>query len=380
MANTEKFLNSSGLSSLWAKIKSKFYTKTEVDALIPEDEVIVVNITYDNGDYVADKTQAEVATAYAAGKIVYALYGTPNKSAYFYDGLNGDGNAYFWTDGYFDEYGNYCVQYFYYTNTGNTYLLIHGENEISISNTLTKTNTASYTPTGDYNPATKKYVDDAVAAVPTTISGLTDTTISSASNGQVLTYDSTNSKWINAAIPNDTLYFNINTQSASKTYDEVYEAYNSGKSVYAVNGTSIYRLTNANTYGMGFENYNGSNLSRYTWDKATNTITYVSTPILDTSISSPNAGQVLIYNSTNSKWMNGSVAFDIANLTDTTISSPANGQVLTYDSTTSKWVNSTPSSGVTETRVNELIAAALAQYGDGDTASYGYADASEVNY
>lgn len=32
-------------------------------------------------------------------------------------------------------------------------------------NTLSKTNTTSYTPTGDYNPATKKYVDDAVADV-----------------------------------------------------------------------------------------------------------------------------------------------------------------------------------------------------------------------
>ena len=32
---------------------------------------------------------------------------------------------------------------------------------------LSKTNTSSYTPTTDYHPATKKYVDDAVASVPT---------------------------------------------------------------------------------------------------------------------------------------------------------------------------------------------------------------------
>ena len=30
---------------------------------------------------------------------------------------------------------------------------------------LTKTNTTAFTPTGDYNPATKKYVDEAVASV-----------------------------------------------------------------------------------------------------------------------------------------------------------------------------------------------------------------------
>ena len=59
MAN---FLNTDGLSALWAKIKSKFYTKTEVDALIPEDEVMVVNISWDdaNQKYVADKTTQEI--------------------------------------------------------------------------------------------------------------------------------------------------------------------------------------------------------------------------------------------------------------------------------------------------------------------------------
>lgn len=33
-------------------------------------------------------------------------------------------------------------------------------------NVLTKTNTTSYTPTSDYNPATKKYVDDSINALP----------------------------------------------------------------------------------------------------------------------------------------------------------------------------------------------------------------------
>lgn len=35
----------------------------------------------------------------------------------------------------------------------------------NMSNYLSKTNTTSYTPTGDYNPATKKYVDDALANI-----------------------------------------------------------------------------------------------------------------------------------------------------------------------------------------------------------------------
>lgn len=72
------------------------------------------------------------------------------------------------------------------------------------SDVLIKTNTTSYTPTGDYNPATKKYVDDSISGFSTTLSGLTDTTISSPSDGQVLKYDNTSSKWINSTISTST--------------------------------------------------------------------------------------------------------------------------------------------------------------------------------
>lgn len=40
--------------------------------------------------------------------------------------------------------------------------------------TLKKTNTTEFTPTSDYQPATKKYVDDATASVPTKVSELTN--------------------------------------------------------------------------------------------------------------------------------------------------------------------------------------------------------------
>lgn len=41
-------------------------------------------------------------------------------------------------------------------------------NAPDMSNYLSKTNTTSYTPTSDYNPATKKYVDDAISSAITT--------------------------------------------------------------------------------------------------------------------------------------------------------------------------------------------------------------------
>jgi hypothetical protein len=64
------------------------------------------------------------------------------------------------------------------------------------------------------------------------------------------------------------------------------------------------------------------------------------------------------------------VSPNLSGLADTNIANPATGQILTYDGTTSKWINTT-SPYMTEAQVNSLITAALAQYGDGDTASYG---------
>lgn len=68
------------------------------------------------------------------------------------------------------------------------------------SDVLTKTNTTSYTPTADYHPATKKYVDDATAGITSNLSGLTDTTITTPTDGQLLRYNSTTSKWENVTL------------------------------------------------------------------------------------------------------------------------------------------------------------------------------------
>lgn len=46
-----------------------------------------------------------------------------------------------------------------------------GTTDVDLSNYLAKDNITSYTPTGTYNPATKKYVDDSIAAAITTTLG-----------------------------------------------------------------------------------------------------------------------------------------------------------------------------------------------------------------
>lgn len=66
--------------------------------------------------------------------------GNPQK-IYLLPAENGKFNEYHWTGTIWDPIGML---------------------EFDIENYLSKTNTTAYTPTGDYNPATKKYVDDAI--------------------------------------------------------------------------------------------------------------------------------------------------------------------------------------------------------------------------
>ena len=65
----------------------------------------------------------------------------------------------------------------------------------------------------------------------------------------------------------------------------------------------------------------------------------------DVNISSPSNDQVLKYDSSSSKWVNGTApsgSTTLSGLTDTNISSASNGQVLKYDSSSSKWINDLP--------------------------------------
>ena len=54
-----------------------------------------------------------------------------------------------------------------FTATNVTKYLVES-NYAYVNNFLAKNNTTSYTPTSDYNPATKKYVDDAITSAITT--------------------------------------------------------------------------------------------------------------------------------------------------------------------------------------------------------------------
>lgn len=66
----------------------------------------------------------------------------------------------------------------------------------------------------------------------------------------------------------------------------------------------------------------------------------------DTTISSTSNGQVLMYDSTSSKWKNQTPITTLAELSDTQISSATDGQVLKYNSTSQKWENAEDTGGL----------------------------------
>lgn len=122
-----------------------------------------------------------------------------------------------------------------------------------------------------------QYLDTSGGGGSTTLAGLTDVALSSVSNGQVLTYNATSQKWVNATAPTgvDNLVDLTDTAITSPSNGQVLK-YNS----------TSQKWENANESGGGGV------------DELVD--------LLDTNISNPTNGQALIYDSTSAKWVNGS--------------------------------------------------------------------------
>lgn len=85
----------------------------------------------------------------------------------------------------------------------------------------------------------------------------------------------------------------------------------------------------------------------------------------DVVITNVSNGQVLMYDSANQKWVNGTITTttSLANLTDTAISSPANGQALVYNSATQKWENGNEKlSNLSDANVSSVANKDILQY------------------
>ena len=193
-------------------------------------------------------------------------------------------------------------------------------------------------------------IDDRVVALDSSavsdINDLSDVNISSATNGQVLKYDSQNDEWVNA---NESGSVVSVTQKTST-------------------GTNIADITIDGTTTQLFAPTSGGSSSL--------------SGLSDVDVSSITDEQVLRYNSQTSKWENSDEevgdtvswtqvqstgtkiaeidingtstdvyaptsggASSLSGLSDVTLTTPTNNQVLKYDSTSSKWINANESGG-----------------------------------
>jgi hypothetical protein len=193
--------------------------------------------------------------------------------------------------------------------------------------------------------------DLSVTAGSSTLDGLTDVTITSVANGQVLVYDSATSQWINQTAGPATTLDGLTDVTIASVANGQFLVYNSGTSqwqnVTVSIPTTINSLTDVNTPSP----VNGNVL---TWDSATSqwialAPVYSSTfaGLSDVNVVGVADDNTIRYDAASGKWVptNITPATSLNGLTDVTLSSPTNGQLLIYNSTTSQWENQPAPSG-----------------------------------
>ena len=175
---------------------------------------------------------------------------------------------------------------------------------------------------------------------------LTDVSVSTPTGGQSLVYDDTSNEWVNGAI-------------------EYSDVANTPTLATVATSGSYNDLSNTPTLATVATSGSYNDLSN------TPAIPDELTELLDTSITSPTNGDVLKYDSASSKWVNGQGggggASALDDLTDVDITTPTEGDTLVYDSTNSKWVNGAGGGGsAKQTAVTQAQYDALVQAGTVD--------------
>ena len=231
--------------------------------------------------------------------------------------------------------------------TAGNNIQINANNEISATNTEYNDFSGSahglvpQSTSGDQNKFLKG--DGSWGAPPTTsvaLDDLTDVDITTASNGQVLTYDATNSEWVNAtpstgttvvANPSGTATDSINKIQVDNTIYSIADELNELSDI-AISSPTDNQILKYNSTSQKWENTNPTSVIVDLDD------------LTDVDITSPANGQALIYDSTSQKWENTNIptpATDLDDLTDVDITTPTDEQLLKYNSTSQKWENGT---------------------------------------
>ena len=176
--------------------------------------------------------------------------------------------------------------------------------------------TVGTAPTNDMDVATKQYVDNATSSITTNLSGLTDTTISSPTNGQFLQYNSTSSKWENKTYTAPVTSVNGQTGAVSITVPSASSTTPSADGTGTVGTSTTYARAD------------------HVHPKITQTIS-ISSNVITLTGSDGTTSSVTIPTSGGTGGANS-----LSELNDTTITSPSDGQILRYDNSSSKWINS----------------------------------------
>ena len=199
----------------------------------------------------------------------------------------------------------------------------------------------------------------------TSVSNLTDTTITSANSGDVLSYDG--SKWINSPSTSSSLSGLSDTDITTPAngdvlvYNNVTTKWENSDELSTVSTTVSSHVSNtSNPHSTNVSNLTDTTLSglnygdRLTYDS--NTSKWFNQPntlgaLIDTGISSEQNGDALVYDGI--QWINQENS--VENLTNTNISNKADGDVLVYDSNSADWINQANTvSNLTDTTITSV--------------------------
>ena len=197
------------------------------------------------------------------------------------------------------------------------------------------TTALGYTPYNSTNP--NGYISSA------SLEGLTDTNLSSVTEGQFLEYSSTTSKWVNRSLASSDVTTALGYTPYNSSNPDGYISGISSSDVTTALGYTPYNSTNPNGYITGISSSDVTTALGYTPYNSANPNGYIS------GITSSDVVNALGYTPYSSSNPSGYISSASLNgLTDTSLSTLTNGQFLEYNSSTAKWENkSLTSSNVT---------------------------------
>ena len=179
-------------------------------------------------------------------------------------------------------------------------------------------------------------------AVVSELDDLTDVSITTPADGDVLTYDANSDEWINQAVPTPVEYLDdlADVSLTSPTTSDVLK-YDTINNEWVNGQLAMHDLSDVTEVLPIPQD------AVLMYDSLNH---WVASPIglgqvNDVNFTTPANGEVLTYDGATQKWVNDTiptptVPSDLDDLSDVAITTPANGEVLTYDSTSQEWVNS----------------------------------------